>query len=83
MRTVGIFEAKAQLSQLVQAVEDGEEVTLTRHGKPVARLVSSRENKDVWSAADWAGELRTYRHERDRGAAPGTTLPELIASGRR
>ena len=83
MRTVGIFEAKAQLSQLVQAVEDGEEVTLTRHGKPVARLVASDEKKVVWSAADWAGELRTYRHERDRGPVAGTTLPELIAAGRR
>jgi prevent-host-death family protein len=83
MRRVGIFAAKAQLSQLVQAVEDGEEVTLTRHGKPVARLVAIDDKKGAWSAMHWAGELRNYRHERDRGAAPGTTLAELIASGRR
>ena len=83
MRSVGIFEAKAQLSQLVQAVEDGEEVVLTRHGKPVARLVSSKDKTETWSASNWANELRTYRHDRDRGAAQGTTLPELIAAGRR
>lgn len=83
MCSVGIFEAKAQLSQLVQAVEDGEEVVLTRHGKPVARLVPSEEKKEVWSAPDWAGELRAYRHGWDRGAVPGTSLAELIAAGRR
>jgi len=83
MRSVGIFAAKAQLSQLVQAVEDGEEVTLTRHGKPVARLVAMDERKGAWSAADWAESLRSYRLGRDRGTAPGTTLAELISSGRR
>ena len=61
MRSVGIFEARAQLSQLVQAVEGGEEVVLTRHGKPVARLVSSSEKSELWSATDWAGELRNYQ----------------------
>lgn len=83
MRSVGIFEAKAQLSQLVQAVEQGEEVVLTRHGKPVARLVPSEVKKEIWSAAAWVGELRTYRHGRDRGASTETRLAELIAAGRR
>lgn len=82
MRSIGIFEAKAQLSKLVQAVEEGEEIVLTRHGKPVARLVSSQEEL-AWSASDWINELRTYRHGRDRGATTGTSLPELIAAGRR
>lgn len=35
---VGIFEAKTQLSALVDAVEKGEDFVITRHGKPVARL---------------------------------------------
>ena len=39
MRTVGAFEAKTQLSNLLDIVERGEEVLITRHGKPVARLV--------------------------------------------
>lgn len=39
MRTVGAFEAKTQLSALLDVVERGEEVLITRHGKPVARLV--------------------------------------------
>ncbi len=36
MRSVGIFQAKNQLSDLVAQVEAGAEITLTRHGKPVA-----------------------------------------------
>ena len=40
MTTVGILEAKTQLSALVDQVEAGQEVTITRHGRPVARLVS-------------------------------------------
>lgn len=39
MREVGIFEAKNKLSELVDQVERGAEITLTRRGKPVAKLV--------------------------------------------
>lgn len=39
MREVGVFEAKAQLSELLAAVEAGEAVIITRRGKAIARLV--------------------------------------------
>ncbi len=39
MKTVGIFEAKTNLSSLLEEVENGRDVMITRHGKPVARLV--------------------------------------------
>ena len=42
MRTVGAFEAKSRLGQLLDAVERGEEVVITRHGREVARLVPVR-----------------------------------------
>jgi len=35
---VSIAEAKNRLPQLIRAVEDGEKVVITRHGKPVAQL---------------------------------------------
>jgi prevent-host-death family protein len=38
MITVGSFEAKNQLSELLRKVQAGEEVAITRHGQPVARL---------------------------------------------
>ena len=43
MITVGAFEAKTHLSALLDKVAAGEEVVITKHGKPVARLVSARE----------------------------------------
>ncbi|MEB3321844.1 MAG: type II toxin-antitoxin system prevent-host-death family antitoxin, partial [Synechococcaceae cyanobacterium] len=39
MRRFSVAEAKAQLSALLQAVEAGEEVEITRRGTPVARLI--------------------------------------------
>jgi prevent-host-death family protein len=39
MQTVSIAQAQNQFASLLQSVELGEEVVLTRHGKPVARLV--------------------------------------------
>jgi prevent-host-death family protein len=42
MREVGAFEAKNKLGQLLDLVEQGEEITITRHGKEVARLVPPR-----------------------------------------
>jgi prevent-host-death family protein len=42
MITVGAFEAKTHLSSLLEKVEAGEEVLITRHGKPIARLVGAQ-----------------------------------------
>ncbi len=42
MQTVTIAQAKNQLSSLIHAVESGEDVVLTRHGKPVVRLVAEQ-----------------------------------------
>ncbi len=39
MVTVGVGEAKTQLSRLLRAVEQGDEVVIQRDGHPVARLV--------------------------------------------
>ena len=38
-KSVGVFEAKTKLSELLERVCDGEEFTITKHEKPVARLV--------------------------------------------
>lgn len=39
MRSVGAFEAKTHLSALLDEVEGGAVIIITRHGKPIARLV--------------------------------------------
>lgn len=40
MKTIKLHEAKAHLSELIDAVTRGEEVIISRHGKPVAKLSS-------------------------------------------
>jgi prevent-host-death family protein len=53
MKVVGASEAKNKLGQLLDLVEQGEEITITRHGKEVARLVPPRpaRNRDEARAA--------------------------------
>ena len=44
MLTVGSYEAKTRLPELLRAVERGDVVTITRRGAPVARIVSVKEH---------------------------------------
>ena len=41
MKEVAVYEAKTRLSELLAEVEQGEQVTITRRGLPIARLVSA------------------------------------------
>jgi prevent-host-death family protein len=45
MVTVNVAQAKAHLSELLDKVEAGEDVVITRHGRPVARLHSASRPK--------------------------------------
>jgi prevent-host-death family protein len=40
MKAVAIYEAKARFSELLAAVQAGEEVSITKHGKPVVKMVA-------------------------------------------
>lgn len=63
MRQVNVHEAKSQLSRLLQAVEEGEEILIARNGKPVAKLVPHVEERkprepgwakgQIWMARDF------------------------------
>jgi len=59
MIEVGMHEAKTTLSQLVERVQAGEDVLITRNGEPAARLVAAR---GISSMADvrgaWRGKVR-------------------------
>jgi prevent-host-death family protein len=50
--TVGAFQAKTHLSELLARVEAGEQVTITKHGRPIARLVPVTE---AGANRDWPG----------------------------
>lgn len=65
MRTFTLAEAKAQLSRLIELVEAGEDVTITKRGRPVARLVpSSPARQQLPSLA----ELRARLPQQDQPA---------------
>jgi prevent-host-death family protein len=59
MAEVGMHEAKTQLSKLVGRAEAGEEIVITRNGKPAARLVPERNGEGFSSlAGSWKGRVR-------------------------
>lgn len=45
MVQASVHEAKTNLSKLLEAVERGERVVITKHGKPAAELVPAKKNK--------------------------------------
>ena len=81
MDSIGLFEAKTHLSELITRAERGEEVIITRHNRPVAKLVpiaaSDPQSKRRRQAALKA--LEAF----DRIQLPGITVQELIRAGRR
>jgi len=60
MKTVQASEAKARLLQLLDDVERGETVVITRHGRPVARLTPDAERRraDIEAAIEAIRALR-------------------------
>ncbi len=59
MAEVGMHEAKTQLSKLVERVESGEEIVITRRGEPAARLVPERRGGGFASLAGaWQGRVK-------------------------
>lgn len=63
---VAAHEAKARLSELLDRVERGEEIVITRRGKPVARITRAGPGHDVAAARAAAADLLAIR---DRLAA--------------
>ncbi len=79
MSSVGAFEAKTHFAQLLDRVEKGEEITITRHGKPVARLsrVAVRDQAAIDRAIE--GILRLRKGNKLRGLK----IKDMIEEGRR
>lgn len=78
--TVGAYEAKTHLSELLEKVEAGEEITITKHGSPVAKLVPIKKEASQ--------EERLAAVERIQKLAAGLSLRglkirDLITEGRR
>jgi prevent-host-death family protein len=79
MATVGAFEAKTKFSELLQRAERGEEITITRRGKPVATLVKiDRPVRD-----DGERVLARFKAARKKATLGGLSWKELRDEGRK
>jgi prevent-host-death family protein len=54
---VNVDDAKTNFSRLVARAEDGEEIVISRHGRPVARLVGYRPDRVVRRPGAWNGRV--------------------------
>jgi prevent-host-death family protein len=78
--TVGAYEAKTHLSELLEKVEAGEEITITKHGAPVAKLVPVK--REVSAEQRFAAIERIQRLA-TRLSLGGLKVKDLINEGRR
>lgn len=74
MREIAASEAKAHLPQLLDDVEQGETLIITRHGRAIARLVPERDGRQ-----DEIGAVIAAIRNRQRNAASVTTAEILSA----
>jgi prevent-host-death family protein len=87
MTSITVSEARAELPELLSRVQDGEEITITRHGRPVAVLVRpdalrSRRAGAALDDAERIHELLAQAAAADLPEGPGLTArraEELIA----
>jgi len=77
MNEVGAYEAKTHLPKLLERVTEGERITITRHGVPVAYLVPIAGSRRR-PLAQTIHELKEFR----RGRRLGGPVKELIEEGR-
>lgn len=74
--TVGVFEAKNTLSELIERAARGDDVVITRRGEPIVRLVPAR-SSTVEATVEELLDIRVRTH-------PGPeSLRELVEEGRR
>ena len=79
LREIGAFEAKSKFGQLLDWVEAGEEIVITRRGRVVARLAPPRAAVDREQARAAAAEIRAMSKGVTLG---GLNIKDLITEGR-
>ena len=77
-KTVGAYEAKSKLSELLDLVEQGRTITITRHTRKVAKLVPM---KDPSMDRAVFARIRAMRERLSIGT--GVSAKDLIDAGRR
>jgi prevent-host-death family protein len=81
VKTVGAFEAKTKFSELLSHVaETGAEYVITKHDRPVARLVPATR---LHSREEAAKAIAEWRRHRKRCRLGNLRIKDLINEGRR
>ena len=80
--SVGSYEAKTHLPALLDRVAQGERITITKNGKPVAQLVPV-EPADKPDVKKIVQEMRAYRDRHGPKLGDDLTIRDLIEDGRR
>jgi prevent-host-death family protein len=78
MKQIRVYEAKTQLPRLLDEVERGESVTITRRGRPVARLIAV-----LGPPRGVDDAIAAIREFRKGNRLDGLTVRDLIEEGRR
>jgi len=79
MENIGAYEAKTHLSQLLKRVQNGERLTITKHGLPVAVLGPPDSTKKM----DVKSVIIKLRQFRKKQSLKGISIKEMIEEGRR
>lgn len=79
MKTIGSFEAKTHLSELIETVQKGNEFVITKRGKPVARLVPYTDYEAEYVIEDIIGQFDSIR----KSVKGKTDIKEYINKGRK
>ena len=76
MREVAATEAKTHLAQLLSAVEQGETIAITRHGRPIAHLVPA----EAQERAARRAAVERFEAQRARWKDAGMSIEEILAA---
>lgn len=79
MGRVGSYEAKTHLPELLKRTANGERITITKHGVPVAMLVPAGKLRK----SDVRAAVRKIREFRKSHALGGESIRDMIEEGRR
>ena len=80
---LSVTEAKARFAELLDRVAAGEQVTITRRGKPVARLVAEKRKLTIEERMQAHRDWIAYRDKHKITLGPDLTIKDLINEGRR
>jgi len=80
MQTIGVYEAKTHLPKLLARVVNGEQITITKHGVPIAVLQAPSSSSQKTSPKKTIEDLRMFRK---KCKLNGLSIRDLIDEGRR